>query len=63
MSEQRAEYLLQPDENRATMSTETSVLRGKLRSLKVQLISVLVEVDRALGDEPSVMTRAERRRR
>lgn len=65
MTEKRTAYqteVLSTPANSATLEAETSVLRGKLRNIKVQLISLLVEIDRALGDEPSVKTRAERRR-
>lgn len=63
MSEHRTEHLLQPEARPAILSTEVDALRGKLRNVKVQLLSLLVELDTALGDEPSVKTRAERRRR
>lgn len=65
MSEQRQPYrtkVLQGCDNRATMSTDTDALFVKARHVKVQLLSLLVELDKYLGDEPSVMTRAERRR-
>lgn len=68
MSEQRAVYkidtnLLQTLCDDGMMDSEIKMLHGRLRSIKVQLLSLLVEIDKALGDEPSVMTRAERRRR
>lgn len=65
MSEQAVTYrtnLLQPESNRATMSTDADALLVKARHVKVQLLSLLVELDKYLGDEPSVKTRAERRR-
>ncbi len=44
------------------MEQEVDTLRAQLRVMKRQLIGLLTEVNRILGDEPSVMTRAERRR-
>lgn len=66
MSEHRTPYcteVLQSRDNLCTIDTEVDALRGRLRNIKVQLLSLLVELDRALGDEPSVKTRAERRGR
>lgn len=54
--------LLKPDANSVTLSTELHTVRAKLVDLECQLISLLVTVQRALGKEPSVMTRSERRR-
>lgn len=50
------------DENRAILDTDLYALRGKLLDIECQLISLLVTVQRALGKEPSVMTRRERRK-
>lgn len=63
MSEQTVEYLLKNTQTCDKLDTDIDVMRGRLRHIKIQLLSLLVELDRALGDEPSVMTRAERRRR
>lgn len=63
MSEQTVEYLLNNTQTCDKLDTDIDVMRGRLRHIKIQLLSLLVELDRALGDEPSVMTRAERRRR
>lgn len=65
MSEQCAPYnagVLNTQTNSATLSTELDTLRAKLSDLECQLISLLVTVQRAQGKEPTVMTRAERRR-
>jgi hypothetical protein len=63
MSEQAERYLLQTPCKPDTLSTDLDTLRTKLSDLECQLISLLVTVQRAQGKEPSVMTRAERRRR
>lgn len=67
MSETRPPYetsnlYVTSNANRDTMSTEMETVRSKLVDIECQLISLLVTVQRALGKEPSVMTRAERRR-
>ena len=62
MSETPVRYLLNPETNHVTLDAESSALRSQLRDIKRQLISLLVTVDRALGEEPSVITRSERRR-
>lgn len=63
MSERTIEYnLLQTHRNPATMSTEADTLRADLEELERRLIPLLVTVQKALGKEPMVMTRAERRR-
>lgn len=58
-----AEHLLKPYTKHDTLSTELDTLRTNLVDLECQLISLLVTVQRAQGKEPSIMTRAERRRR
>lgn len=70
MSEQRAPYLteckqslLKPDSNSVTLTTELDTVRTQLVNLECQLLSALVTVQRALGKEPSVMTRRDRRGR
>jgi hypothetical protein len=62
VSEERVQYVLKPDTNSVTLSTEMDTLRAQLVDVERQLLSLLVTVQRALGKEPSVMTRAERRR-
>lgn len=63
MSETPVRYLLNADENHVTLSTDIDTLRSQLTDMERQLISLLVTVQRALGKEPSVITRSERRRR
>lgn len=60
MAETGVNYLVQTAQNRDTMEPEK--VRAQLRDLKRQLIGLLTTVDACLGDEPSVPTRAERRR-
>lgn len=63
MSEERAGYrVLNTQENSVTLSTEIDTLRAHLVDMERLLISMLATVQRAQGKEPSVMTRAERRR-
>lgn len=62
MSEAPVPYLLQPDIKPVTLDTELETVRARLVDLECQLISLLVTVQRAQGKEPSVKTRAERRR-
>lgn len=63
MSEQRESYrVLYTQEKPVIMSTELETVRTKLVDIECQLISLLVTVQRALGKEPSVVTRSERRR-
>lgn len=64
VSEQRESYrVLYTQEKPATLETDLHVLRARLVDIECQLISLLVTVQRALGKEPSVMTRRERRSR
>lgn len=66
MSEARAAYSLKLDDNSAMLTGEpqgiVQVTRAELTDLKRQLVSLLVTVERALGEQPSVITRSERRR-
>lgn len=63
MSEEKPVYGVFTSEPKSiTLSTELDTLRAKLSDLECQLISLLVTVQRAQGKEPTVMTRAERRR-
>lgn len=64
MSEERPRYgLLYTQDKHATLDTDLHTVRAKLVDIECQLISLLVTVQRALGKEPSVMTRRERRGR
>jgi hypothetical protein len=63
MSEEPVPYgVLKPCANSVTLSTEADTLRAELEELERRLIPLLVTVQRALGKEPSMLTRAERRR-
>lgn len=62
MSETPVRYLLKPESNSVTLSTEMDVLLAHLADLERQLTSLLITVQRAQGKEPTVMTRGERRR-
>lgn len=62
MSEAPVQYLLQTSDKGDTIDTNTDILRSQLTDMERQLISLLVTVQRALGKEPSVITRSERRR-
>lgn len=53
---------LNSDAEHDILTTDLDTLRTRLVDLECQLISLLVTVQRALGKEPSVMTRRERRR-
>jgi hypothetical protein len=68
MSETRTAYmidanLLQSRDKQCTMDTELQVVRVELVELERRLIAALVTVQHALGKEPSIVTRAERRKR
>lgn len=66
MSETRAPYsttLFTAEPKRATMSTELDLVRAELEELERRLIPLLVTVQRALGKEPTILTRSERRGR
>lgn len=60
--EERTPYLLKQEPKSATLDTELETVRAHLADLECQLISLLVTVQRALGKEPSILTRKERRR-
>ncbi len=66
MSEKRPSYeVLNPCVNHVTLdtlSTDLYTVRAELEEIERRLIPLLVTVQRALGKEPSVNTRAERRR-
>lgn len=55
------DVLLKTESKSVMLRTEDEVLRAKLSDIECQLISLLVTVQRALGKEPSVITRRERR--
>jgi hypothetical protein len=63
MSETPERYLLQTSCKPDTLSTDLRTLQNDLEDLERKLIASLVTVQRALGKEPSVLTRLERRRR
>lgn len=62
MTETPALHLLKAEQNGDILHRETDAMRAQLRDMKRQLIGLLTTVERVLGDEPSVMSRAERRR-
>lgn len=63
MSEERLSYVItQNESSRDIMDTDLRTLRDDLEEIERRLIPLLVTVQRALGKEPSVNTRAERRR-
>lgn len=57
-----ADSLLQEVDNNAMIDTRLDTMRAELEELERRLIPLLVTVQRALGKEPSINTRAERRR-
>jgi hypothetical protein len=61
MSEQRTPYLLNLEEKSPILTTEADTMRAELVELERRLIPLLIAVQRALGKEPSVMTRARQR--
>lgn len=63
MIETHEQTLLQTSRKPDTLDTELRTLRDDLEELERKLIASLVTVQRALGKEPSVLTRLERRRR
>jgi hypothetical protein len=64
MSEQTVAYTpLYTQEKSGKIDTELHTLRADLEEIERRLIPLLVTVQRALGKEPSILTRAERRRR
>lgn len=58
MTEQRAPYRLNIEPDPSILSTEADTMRAELVELERRLIPLLIAVQRALGKEPSVMTRA-----
>jgi hypothetical protein len=64
MSEQTFTYntSLNTQENSVILNTELHTLYADLEEIERRLIPLLVTVQRALGKEPSILTRAERRR-
>ena len=62
MSEARSPYLLNSEEKQSILTTELDTLHAQLPDLERLLISLLVKVQIAQGKEPTVQTRAERRR-
>jgi hypothetical protein len=63
MSEERGAYLLKPMLKSGTLDTELDTVRAQLEEIERRLIPLLVTVQKALGKEPSISTRAERRTR
>ena len=61
MTEQRAPYHLKRDTEQSILSTEADTMRAELVELERRLIPLLIAVQRALGKEPSVVTRARHR--
>ncbi len=61
MSEQGVSYQLKSEPNSATLESIT-VERARLIELERELISTLLIIQRLLGKEPTVQTRAQRRR-
>lgn len=62
MTETRANYLVQSDRKRDILSADADEVREQLRNMRRDLRALLLTVERALGEEPSIVTRAERRR-
>lgn len=62
MTEQTVSYLLNTRDKPATMDAQMHTLRADLEVIERRLINALIVVQQALGKEPTVMTRAERRR-
>lgn len=63
MSESRAVYLLKPTQECDRVDTQMHTVRAELEELERRMIPLLVTIQRALGKEPSITTRAERRNR
>jgi hypothetical protein len=61
MTEQLVPYHLKRDTEQSILTTEADTMRAELAELERRLIPLLIAVQRALGKEPSVMTRGERR--
>lgn len=56
-----ARYHLNRGENSPTLATEADTMRAELLELERRLIPLLIAVQRALGKEPSLTTRARQR--
>lgn len=61
MSEAPVTYRLKPEAKSPILTTEADTMRAELVELERRLIPLLIAVQRALGKEPSVMTRARHR--
>jgi hypothetical protein len=61
MTEQHVVHHSKHDENSPTCLTEVDTMRAELVELERRLIPLLIAVQRALGKEPSVITRARHR--
>lgn len=60
---QNGTNVLTAGENRGTLEADLPALRQELETLERRLINSLMIVQRMLGKEPTVQTRAERRGR
>jgi hypothetical protein len=60
MSERPVPYHLNGERESGILTTEADTLRAELVELERRLIPLLIAVQRALGKEPSVITRARR---
>jgi len=58
MSEARPSYLLNSEQKSPILTTEADTMRAELVELERRLIPLLIAVQRALGKEPSIVTRA-----
>jgi hypothetical protein len=61
MTETPVSYRLNIEPEQSILSTEADTMRAELVELERRLIPLLIAVQRALGKEPSVMTRARHR--
>ena len=61
MSEQPVAYRLNSQVESTILSTEADTMRAELVELERRLIPLLIAVQRALGKEPSIVTRARHR--
>jgi len=58
MTETPAPYHLKREQDQSILSTEADTMRAELVELERRLIPLLIAVQKALGKEPSIMTRA-----
>jgi len=58
MTEAPVSYHLKREQEQSILTTEADTMRAELVELERRLIPLLIAVQRALGKEPSVMTRA-----